>query len=99
MLAWYGLEAHGFRQDADRLIAAWLHMIVRNAIDHNGTVPEKFDVVARTHAVFSEYGNVGTSFDYIASEGFGWMNASFQVGLERLSAEERRRLNQALAGH
>jgi alpha,alpha-trehalase len=99
MLAWYGLEAHGFRQDADRLIAAWLYMIVRNAIDHNGTVPEKFDVVARTHAVFSEYGNVGTSFDYIASEGFGWMNASFQVGLKRLSTEERRRLNQALADH
>jgi alpha,alpha-trehalase len=97
MLAWYGLESHGFRQDADRLIAAWLYMIVRNAIDHNGTVPEKFDVVARSHAVFSEYGNVGTSFDYIATEGFGWMNASFQVGLGRLSVEERRRLNQALA--
>jgi alpha,alpha-trehalase len=97
MLAWYGLEAHGFRQDADRLIAAWLYMMVSNVIDHNGTIPEKYDVVARTHAVFSEYGNVGTNFDYIATEGFGWMNASFQVGLARLSADERRRLNQSVA--
>lgn len=97
MLAWYGLEAQGFRQDADRLIGSWLHMMVSNAIDHNGTIPEKYDVVARTHAVFSEYGNVGTNFDYIASEGFGWMNASFQVGLALLSADERRRLNQSLA--
>jgi alpha,alpha-trehalase len=97
MLAWYGLEANGFRQDADRLIGSWLHMMVSNAIDHNGTIPEKYDVVARTHAVFSEYGNVGTNFDYIASEGFGWMNASFQVGLALLSADERRRLNQSLA--
>jgi alpha,alpha-trehalase len=96
MLAWYGLEAHGFRQDADRLIAAWLYTMVSNAIDHNGAIPETIDV-ARSQAVFSEYGNVGTSFDYIATEGFGWMNASFQVGLARLSADERRRLNQSLA--
>ena len=41
------------------------------------------------HAVFAEYGNVGTEFDYIAGEGFGWMNASFQVGAKRLSAAER----------
>jgi alpha,alpha-trehalase len=27
---------------------------------------------------------VGTKFDYIAPEGFGWMNASFAVGLQFL---------------
>jgi alpha,alpha-trehalase len=96
MLAWYGLAAHGFRQDAERLISSWLYMVASLAADHNGTVPEKYDVVERTHAVFSEYGNVGTDFDYIASEGFGWMNASFEVGLARLSPEARRRLSQSL---
>ena len=96
MLAWSGLTAHGFRQDAERLISSWLFMIASLAADHNGTIPEKYDVVARTHAVFSEYGNVGTDFDYIASEGFGWMNASFEVGLARLSPEARRRLSQSL---
>jgi alpha,alpha-trehalase len=96
MLAWYGLAAHGFRQDAERLIGSWLYMVASLAADHNGTVPEKYDVVARTHAVFSEYGNVGTDFDYIASEGFGWVNASFEVGLARLSPEARRRLSQSL---
>jgi len=96
MLAWYGLAAHGFRQDAERLTSSWLYMVASLAADHNGTVPEKYDVVERTHAVFSEYGNVGTDFDYIASEGFGWMNASFEVGLARLSPEARRRLSQSL---
>ena len=28
-----------------------------------------------------EYGNVGTGFSYVAREGFGWMNASFEVRL------------------
>lgn len=97
MIAWRGLDAQGFREDADRLTVAWLFMLASNAVDNNGTIPEKYDVVARTHAVFSEYGNVGTDFDYIATEGFGWMNASFEVGLARLSPEGRRRLNQSLA--
>jgi alpha,alpha-trehalase len=96
MLAWYGLEAHGFRQDADRLIAAWLYMLVNNVIDQNGDIPEKFDVIARIPAAISETANGDTSTDSIATEGLAWMNASFQVGLARLSAEERRRLNQSL---
>ncbi len=97
MLAWQGLTAHGFREDAQRLSFAWLYTLLSNVIDYNGTIPEKYDVVARTHAVFSEYGNVGTEFDYIAREGFGWMNASFQVGLGLLSPEERERLAQSVA--
>jgi alpha,alpha-trehalase len=97
ILAWQGLAAHGFREDAQRLSFAWLYTLLSNVIDYNGTIPEKYDVVARTHAVFSEYGNVGTEFDYIASEGFGWMNASFQVGLGLLSPAERKRLAQSVA--
>jgi alpha,alpha-trehalase len=97
MLAWDALDAHGFRQDAERLISSWLFMIVSNAIDHAGTVAEKYDVVERTHAVFSEYGNQGADFDYITTEGFGWMNASFEVGLARLGPDARRRLSQSLS--
>jgi len=97
MIAWRGLDAQGFREDADRLTVAWLFMLASNAVDNNGVIPEKYDVVERTHAVFSEYGNVGADFDYIATEGFGWMNASFEVGIARLGAEGRRRLNQSLA--
>jgi hypothetical protein len=54
--------------------------------DYNGTIPEKYNVVTGSHEVFAEYGNVGTKFAYIAPEGFGWMNASFQVGTPYLSA-------------
>jgi alpha,alpha-trehalase len=35
-----------------------------------------------------EYGNEGTKFAYIATEGFGWMNASFEVGLTLLTPEQ-----------
>jgi alpha,alpha-trehalase len=49
-------------------------------------------VVTGSHEVFVEYGNVGTKFSYIAPEGFGWMNASFEVGMKFLSPE----LTQAL---
>jgi alpha,alpha-trehalase len=96
MLAWRGLSAHGFEEDAQRLAFSWLFTLLSNVVDFNGTIPEKYDVVERTHAVFSEYGNVGTEFDYIANEGFGWVNASFQVGLSVLSPKERRRLGQAI---
>jgi len=92
MLAWAGLRSAGFPADAERLAYRWLYTIARNAADYHGTVPEKFDVVKRSHAVFQEYGNVGTEFSYIAEEGFGWMNASFLVGLRELSPERRRAL-------
>ncbi len=94
MMAWEGLRVSGFEELRQELIYRWLYMIVRNAADHHGTVPEKFDVVSRSHRVFAEYGNVGTDFAYITREGFGWMNASFQVGLAALKPGLRRRLEQ-----
>lgn len=66
-----------------------MHAITRNATDFNGTVPEKFDVIKRSHNVFAEYGNVGTKFSYITKEGFGWMNASYQCGLGMLPEDLR----------
>ena len=96
MLAWQGLLDYGFTEIAQRLAYRWLLMITQNAADYNGTIPEKFDVVNLTHRVFVEYGNVGTEFDYITREGFGWMNASYQVGLALLTPDQRARL-EALA--
>ncbi len=89
MLAWEGLRRAGFADDAERLAYRWLYTIVKNAADYHGTVPEKYDVERRSHAVFQEYGNVNTDFSYIAEEGFGWMNASFLVGLDELRPKLR----------
>jgi alpha,alpha-trehalase len=79
MLAWQGFKNYGMNTDAERLAYRWLYTIARNAHDYNGTIPEKFNVVTGSHDVFIEYGNVGTRFDYITPEGFGWMNASFEL--------------------
>ena len=75
------------------MIYRWLFTISSNAVKYNGTIPEKFDIVNRSHDVFAEYGNVGTKFSYITREGFGWTNASFQVGLNFLSPSLRKQLN------
>lgn len=93
MMIWKGMFDYGFQDQAQELIYRWLYMITRNAVDYNGTIPEKYDVVAATHKVFAEYGNVGTQFEYITQEGFGWMNASYQYGLSLLQRKYREALN------
>lgn len=55
-------------------------------------VPEKFDVVGLSHKVEVEYGNVGVDFKFVPREGFGWMNASYQLGLAYLNTQMRRAL-------
>jgi alpha,alpha-trehalase len=94
MLLWRGLLDYGYEKEAHELIYRWLWMITRNAVDYNGTIPEKYDVVACTHKVYAEYGNVGTEFDYITTSGFGWMNASYQYGLRLLPKNMVEKLDQ-----
>lgn len=96
MLAWTGLSTYGYEGVAQRLSYRWLYTITKNAVDYNGTVPEKLDVVQRSHVVFAEYGNVGTEFEYLPLEGFGWMNASYQVGRAYLSTDLNARLNRLI---
>jgi len=96
MMAWKGLINYGFEGEAQELIYRWLYMITKNAVDYNGTIPEKYDVVEATHKVFAEYGNVGTDFEYITREGFGWMNASYQYGLQLLNDTYRAKLDNLL---
>jgi alpha,alpha-trehalase len=96
ILIWNGLTNYGYTQIAERLAYKWLYTILRNAVDYNGTIPEKFDVVERTHKVFAEYGNVGTKFSYMTKEGFGWMNASFQLGLNFLTEDHIEKLNRLI---
>ncbi|MBX2827070.1 MAG: trehalase [Flavobacteriaceae bacterium] len=93
MMIWKGLHHYGFHEIQQELIYRWLYMITKNAVDYNGTIPEKYDVVSATHKVFAEYGNVGTEFEYITTEGFGWMNASFQYGVSLLEEKYINKLN------
>ena len=93
MMIWKGLINYNFIEEAQELIYRWLFMITKNAVDYNGTIPEKYDVVDATHMVFAEYGNVGTDFEYISQEGFGWMNASYQYGLSLLEDRYIKKLN------
>ncbi|MEM9686205.1 MAG: alpha,alpha-trehalase [Bacteroidota bacterium] len=93
MMIWKGLHNYGFHKEARELIYRWLFMITKNAMDYNGTIPEKYDVVKASHHVFAEYGNVGTDFEYMTQEGFGWMNASYQYGLSLLDESDIDNLN------
>lgn len=93
MLLWKGLIDYGYEKEARELIYRWLWTITQNAVDYNGTIPEKYDVVNTTHKVYAEYGNVGTEFAYITKSGFGWMNASYQYGLSLLPQEYIQKLD------
>jgi alpha,alpha-trehalase len=96
MLVWQGLINYGYADAARRLVYRWLFTITSNAANYNGTIPEKYDVVRRTHRVFVEYGNVGTEFSYITQEGFGWTNASYQIGLSLLPKRLRAPLDRLI---
>ncbi|MFV8373714.1 trehalase family glycosidase [Flavobacterium sp. LB1P71] len=93
MLLWEGLINYKFCNKAQEMVYRWLWLITKNAVEYNGTIPEKFDLEISSHKVFAEYGNVGTEFDYIAKEGFGWVNASYQYGLQILSDILKQELN------
>ena len=93
MIIWRGLKQYGYENETRQLVYRWLWMITKNAVDYNGTIPEKYDVVNCTHKVYAEYGNVGTEFDYITPSGFGWMNASYQLGLSLLDTNLIQDLN------
>ncbi|RIA80971.1 Glycoside Hydrolase Family 37 protein [Glomus cerebriforme] len=92
IMAWRGLENYGFMTEARRLAYRWLYTITKSFVDFNGVVPEKYDVVTLNHLLKVEYGNVGTDFKFVPREGFGWMNASYQVGLSYLTHHMRRAL-------
>ncbi len=96
MMIWKGLLNYNFKKEAHEMIYRWLWMITKNAVDYNGTIPEKYDVVTATHKVFAEYGNVGTDFEYITKEGFGWMNASYLYGLSILPDAFKENLNELI---
>jgi alpha,alpha-trehalase len=93
MLLWEGLLNYGCKGKAQEMVYRWLWLITKNAVEYNGTIPEKFDLETNSHKVFAEYGNVGTEFDYIAKEGFGWVNASYQYGLQFLDSALKSQLN------
>lgn len=92
IMAWAGLDRYGMTDIAGRLAYRFLYTITKSFVDFNGVVPEKFDVVNLSHQVQVEYGNVGVDFQFVPREGFGWMNASFEVGLTHLSVQLRRNL-------
>jgi alpha,alpha-trehalase len=96
MLIWAGMQKYGYDSISRRLAYRWLCAMTLNAVNYNGTVTEKLDVVRRSHDVFTEYGNVGSRFAYITREGFGWSNASYQVGLRMMTPELRRNLDSLL---
>ncbi|KAF7727245.1 alpha,alpha-trehalase nth1 [Apophysomyces ossiformis] len=90
IMAWHAFEKYDRLEVAQRLAYRWLYTY--SFVDFNGVVPEKYDVVGLTHKVQVEYGNVGVDFKYVPREGFGWMNASYQVGLSLINTQMRRAL-------
>lgn len=94
ILAWIGLCNYGYDGVARRLVYRWLFMMIRAFVDYNGVIVEKYNVLkgAVPHKVDAEYGNQGADFKGVATEGFGWVNASFIFGLTFLDIQAQRNL-------
>lgn len=99
ILAWVGLARYGYDNVARRLAYRWLFLMTKAFVDYNGIVVEKYDVTRATdpHRVEAEYGNQGSDFKGVATEGFGWVNASYIVGLSYLDNHAKRALGTCTA--
>ena len=85
-----GLEASGFRTDAQRIARNW-NATVDTGFAHDGTIREKYNVV-------SGNADVKVTTGYTANEiGFGWTNAVYlkMDQVMGIPAATRRRLNAA----
>ncbi|KAM0754949.1 trehalase-domain-containing protein [Meredithblackwellia eburnea MCA 4105] len=92
IMAWAGLKKYGYTYDAQRLAYRWLFMVTCGFVEAGGVVPEKFNAVEASANIDAEYGNQGTDFHLIPREGFGWTNASYQVGLSYITPHQNRAL-------
>lgn len=86
ILVWDGLKNYKRFDLARRLSYRWLYLMTLAFVDFNGIVVEKYDATSerQPHKVEAEYGNQGSGFKGVATEGFGWVNASYLLGLENL---------------
>ncbi|GMM32502.1 alpha,alpha-trehalase [Martiniozyma asiatica (nom. inval.)] len=97
MLIWEGLlngNSHSplfkdwpnFKRLLLRLVYKWIFMLTFSFKNYNGVVVEKYDAEkkCRPHEVEAEYGNQGADVRGVAKEGFGWVNASYLVGVDLL---------------
>ena len=94
IFAWDGLTQYGYKGISKRLAYRWLYMMTKAFVDYNGIVVEKYDVTRGTdpHRVEAEYGNQGADFKGVATEGFGWVNSSYIIGLKYMNSHARRAL-------
>ncbi|KAH3669459.1 hypothetical protein OGAPHI_001580 [Ogataea philodendri] len=86
IMTWKGLQNYGYGAIAKRLSYRWCYLITLAFVDFNGIVVEKYDATStqEPHKVDAEYGNQGSDFKGVATEGFGWVNAGYLLGLENL---------------
>ena len=72
MIAVEGLRRYGYNEEADRIAANFLSVILKEFIQHN-TIVEKYDVERRESELKG-----GLKFGYKSNEiGFGWTNGAF----------------------
>lgn len=92
ILAWIGLANYGHGGAANRLVYRWLYLMTKAFVDYNGVIVEKYNVLkgAVPHKVNAEYGNQGLDFKGVATEGFGWVNTSYLLGLTFLNLHAKR---------
>jgi alpha,alpha-trehalase len=73
-----------------------LWLITKNAVEYNGTIPEKFDLEISSHSFLLNMEMWGQNL-IISQRRFGWVNASYQIGLQIIDLSMKKKLNQLVS--
>lgn len=93
MILWQGLIDYGYIDIARRLAYKWVYGITIHALRYDGGMPDKFDVERRSHTGPAESEDLDLEFSSNTRGGFGWTNASYQVGVNILTRQLQEQLN------
>ena len=65
---------------------------INNILRKNCRILDEINVDGKAKTTKSKLTALGFDFNYITQEGFGWMNASFQLGLSLLNSDLLKKL-------
>ncbi|HUI63583.1 MAG TPA: trehalase family glycosidase [Bacteroidota bacterium] len=99
ILLWQGLIDYGYADIARRLAYKWVYGVTLHALKYDGELPDKIDVGSVGGSRLSESENPDVEFSSSARGGYGWTNASYQIGVNLLTRQMLEDVNRLVPGN
>jgi len=98
IVLWQGLIDYGYADIARRMAYKWVYGVTLHALRFDGELPDKLDVGSVGGSRLSESENPDVEFSSSSRGGYGWTNASYQIGVNLLTRQMREDLNRLVPG-